>query len=486
MKSFASIKRTMIALLTASAICAPLSGCEYSSIDEYLEALGMKDPDYGQEYSTADTTFVITEDVPAVAATETTEEIVIESISEASAIEDVAALEDSVPADSESPTSAADSKYSSSYKTSREAVSDSEMQAAREAIGLTSDNIASIKKKQEGLYAYQRLTDEGKTLYVELLTIMENQASDILISTTSDEAVELVFDYVMTDHPEIFYVDGYQYTNYTVDDVIKKISFTGNYIYNKDEIADRQSKINDAVNKCLANAPSSEDDYYVIKYIYDYLIENTDYDINNPDNQNICSVFIDGRSVCNGYAKAAQYLLNKLGIECSLVTGTVDTKQAKGVRHAWNLVLCNNAYYYVDVTWGDSSYQTTNGESADASKLPAVNYDYLNVTTSELCTNHTISDIIDMPICNSMTDNYYVREDEYFKSSESALIKDLFNRRYNDGSSNVTIKCATKEVYDEIFDQLITQRGVFDMLQGDTSTVSYTTFADTRTIIFWL
>ena len=197
-------------------------------------------------------------------------------------------------------------------------------------------------------------------------------------------------------------------------------------------------------------------------------------------------MFIDHRSVCNGYSKAAQYLLNKLGIKCTLVTGTVNTKKSSGVRHAWNLVLCNDAYYYLDVTWGDSSYQIGNGENADTTKLPEVNYDYLNVTTDEISKNHVISDEIYMPVCNSMTDNYYVREDEYFTSAELVLVGELFDRRYQDGSSNVVIKCATADIYDQLFEQLITQRKVFDYLQGDTSSVSYTTFADTNTIIFWL
>ena len=138
------------------------------------------------------------------------------------------------------------------------------------------------------------------------------------------------------------------------------------------------------------------------------------------------------------------------------------------------------------MTWGDASYQTVSGESADATKLPDVNYDYLNVTTAELLRNHTISDTIRMPVCNSMTDNYYVREDEYFTSAELVLVGDLFDRRYKDGSRNVTIKCASDDIYDALFEELITGRKVFEYLQGDTSQVSYTTFEDTRTIIFWL
>ena len=479
-----TIKRG-IALLLATATCAiSLSGCGYESFDDYLEALGIKDPmEYDLtifETTDSDEVNVDLEDVPAQEAEQAAEEIPFDAGTlESSETEDAAAIEFSKG-------EPADLALEAKYKDASEADLDEDMKAARKAIGLTDDGIASLKKQQQGLYAYEHLTDAGKTLYVEILTILNSLSKDIIVSTTSDDAVEMVFDYVMADHPEIFYVDGYQYTNYSLGDTITKISFTGNYLYDSKEVARRQTQINEAVQKCLANAPSSEDDYYIIKYVYEYLIANTDYDIDAVDNQNICSVFLNGRSVCNGYAKAAQYLLNKMGVDCTLVTGTVDTKNSKGIRHAWNLVLCNDTYYYLDVTWGDASYQTVSGESADAMRLPDVNYDYLNVTTEEIMRNHTISDTVRMPVCNSMNDNYYVREDEYFTSSEMALVGDLFDRRYKDGSRNVTLKCSTDGIYDSLFEELITNRRVFEFLQGDTSQVSYTTFEDTRTIIFWL
>ncbi len=476
---FRCYKRLTAAVLVSALTICTLTGCRYSSVDDYLEDLGLKEAENSSESgNSADSTYDLAED------STTGSSLYVADNADASSDYSIASSDASSTTDNAIESKPSDSQYSSYYTSDTNG--DDERQQAREAIGLSDDDIVKIKKSQEGLYAYERLTDEGKTLYVELLTIMQNLASDIVVSTTSDEAIELVFDHVMADHPEIFYVDGYQYTNYTIDDIIQRISFTGNYIYSQEEVASRQTRINEAVNRCLANAPSSDDDYYAIKYVYDYIIENTEYSLEAEDNQNICSVFLEGRSVCNGYAKAAQLLLNKMGIASTLVTGTVDTKSSRGVRHAWNLVKCNDAYYYMDVTWGDSSYQTTTGESADVTKLPSVNYDYLCVTTESLCTNHTISDIIDMPNCTSMTDNYYVREDEYFVSAEMSLIKDLFDRRYNDGSDNVTMKCATQEVYDSIFDQLITNRGVFELLQGDNSTVSYTTFAETRTIIFWL
>ena len=467
-EKWTKISRVAVGVLASAIVAVASAGCGYASVDDYLEALGILDPEdykenpvYPTQELSLEPAFVVTEDDSLAynsAELETVEDVPTDYSVEGQSI---AAVEDMG--------------------------TDQKDVEAREAVGITDDKIEALKKQQVGLYAYDRLTASGQTLYAEILSILQNEGEDIVVSTTSDEAIEQVFDYVLMDHPEIFYVDGYSYTNYTLGNTITKISFTGNYTYGLDEVKERQTRINDYVNKCLAGAPSSEDDYYAIKYVYEYIIDNTEYDLGAPDNQNICSVCLNGRSVCNGYAKTAQYILNKLGINCTLVTGTVDTNVSRGVRHAWNLVQCNNAYYYMDVTWGDSSFQTANGESADASKVPRINYAYLNVTSSDIATNHKVSNLISMPECRSITDNYYVREGEYFTSAELSLVGDLFNRRYSDGSDNVTIKCATPEVYRQLHEELITGRKVFDYIQGeDTSQISYTTFEEYGTIIFWL
>ncbi len=474
-------KRALGGILVSCLLSGLITGCEYESVDEYLKALGIRDP---MEYEDIFEEVTI-ETTPEIYEHVTTEEDEVSSSEVASFDGAVYEVNAGIIYDDEADAKA-DEQFTADYLYIGDSGLDKEVLKARADIGLTSEGIEALKEKQKGRYAFEKLTEAGKTLYVEMLTIMENHAEDISISTTNSDAIELVFDYVMMDHPEIFYVSGYKYTNYSIDNVLTRVSFSGDYTCDEEEAARRRVKINDAVNKCLASAPSSEDDYYAIKYVYDYITDHVEYDTSAPDNQNICSVFLYGKSVCNGYAKAAQYLLGRLGIESTFVTGSVTTKNGKSERHAWNLVLCNDAYYYMDVTWGDASYQTVSGESADASKLPTVNYDYLNVTTDEIGRHHELSDLIRMPICSSMTDNYYVREQEYFTSAELTLVKDLFDRRYKDGSQNVTIKCATDEIYRQLFADLITERKVFDYLQGDTGQISYTTFEDTRTIMFWL
>ena len=97
----------------------------------------------------------------------------------------------------------------------------------------------------------------------------------------------------------------------------------------------------------MSGADEEADQYAKVKYVYDTIIRETDYDPASPDNQNVYSVFVNNRSVCQGYAKAIQYLLNRLGVECTLVLGTVESGEGQE-GHAWNLVKVDGEYYYVD------------------------------------------------------------------------------------------------------------------------------------------
>ena len=337
----------------------------------------------------------------------------------------------------------------------------------------------------EYAYHYTRLSEEEQALYVDILEALSACASDVHIDLVEEEAFDKVFQCVMNDHPEIFYVDGYTFTKYTLGEELKKITITGTYLYDEEETRQRQERIEAYASQCLAGIPEGMDEYGKVKYLYEYIINHTEYDADAEDNQNICSVFLYGRSVCQGYAKAFQYLLRETGVFCTIVIGSV----SEGEGHAWNLVRIDGDYYYVDPTWGDASYQMEeSGESGEyeGEHLPTINYDYLCVTTQQLTRTHKIENVVEPPICTAMEANYYVKEGAYFTSVDEEGLGELFQREYAKGSTYVTLKCSGEEVYRQMEDALIGEQEIFRYLESPDGVIAYADNAEQLSLSFWL
>jgi hypothetical protein len=163
------------------------------------------------------------------------------------------------------------------------------------------------------------------------------------------------------------------------------------------------------------------------------------------------------------------------------VQGLVDS----GENHAWNLVKVNGAYYYVDVTWGDASYQS-DASDWDNGYVPEINYDYLCVTTEQLQRTHTIQNYVPLPECTAEADNYYVRENTLFFEYDSEKMSLLFQKLGTEGYPDVTVKCNDADTYSSIYEALIEQQDIFDYLPEEKDTISYTLNEKQLSMTFWM
>lgn len=298
----------------------------------------------------------------------------------------------------------------------------------------------------------------------------------------TEEDIDRIFQCVLYDHPELFYVEGYSYVKYSKGDAATAIEFSGTYSMDRETALLRRQEIESAAAEILAGISPEASDYDKVKYVYDTLIIATDYELEAKDNQNIYSVLVNHKSVCLGYAKATQYLLNRLGVECTLVPGTVEDGEA----HAWNLVKVDGSYYYVDTTWGDASYQLGEADAAAGFAMPAINYDYLNITTEELIRTHTIGGDVPMPVCTAKEANYYVREGAWFEAFDIEKVQQFFDRAAAASRTDVTVKCADAGCYEEMVDILLKQQKIFDFWEDAGSHIAYAQNENQLSLTFWV
>lgn len=360
-----------------------------------------------------------------------------------------------------------------------------------EESGLACSSGESFLMEEAFPYAYHCLTPAEQIWYRDMERILGCYGEKMYLGADGLEAglddtdVDRIFQCVMGDHPELFFVEGYSFTQYLRGDKVISIEFSGTYNVDLDTALKRRDEIQAAAGEILAGVQADASEYDKVKYVYDTLIRNTEYDLEAPDTHNIYSVFVNHRSVCQGYAKATQYLLNKLGVECALVLGAVDT----GEGHAWNLVKVDGSHYFVDTTWGDVSYQVEDGGDAEdggGCAAPEINYDYLNVTTEELLRTHTIGGEVPMPVCTAKKANYYVREGALFTSYDREQMEALFRKAAESGQGSVTVKCSDRECFQEILTAFIDGQEIFDYLEGGGNSVAYAKNEKQLSMTFWV
>lgn len=246
---------------------------------------------------------------------------------------------------------------------------------------------------------YAMLNEKGKHLYRQIYAnTNETYSAFAPVESVTARELKNIFSAVVNDHPELFWMETAYAGKYVRSGQCVEIDLQFNRTVQDLESA--KAYFNENANQILAEAQNFSSNYEKEKYVHDALIGRISYNLRAEMNQSAYSALVNGQTVCAGYARAFQYLLQQLGIPCYYCTGYA------GGSHAWNIVALEDGYYNVDTTWDDTDSGT---------------YDYFNKTDADYADNHIRQELsVYLPPCNGQTyrDLEQAAEDSSLRSLE--------------------------------------------------------------------
>lgn len=199
----------------------------------------------------------------------------------------------------------------------------------------------------------------------------------------------------MRYHPEIFWFSH----QYKLDTTTQTLYFYYNFTpQKKDFYAKEIKKVIEYLFQ--PNALKHLSDIEKVTYVYKWIANNTTYNEYSSFNQTIFSVLINRNSVCTGYAKTAQFLLNILGIQSELVFGKFHADNSITGRHGWNIVKINGDWYHIDFCLADPSLKYLLNEDESPIEYDGLIWNYFCRPTEYILKNRSIEFLEYYPICN--------------------------------------------------------------------------------------
>lgn len=305
-------------------------------------------------------------------------------------------------------------------------------------------------------YAYQQLDEITQKTYDQVYDCIQNYNSKVTLTTKDSDVLQKAYEAVMADYGDLFWLSGYQFNTYTTNGQVVGLEFAPKYTISKDQRDIYQATIEATATEWLSGISESASDFDKALYVFETLINKVDYNPDSEENQNILSVFLYQSTVCQGYADAAWYLLDRLGIPSTIITGNANNES-----HAWNLVYLDGAYYFMDITWGNSKYLDGNNDTAKR-----INYAYLAMTTEEISQNHVITSSFEVPECLSNADNYYVHQGLYYDWFGADAIGSRFAESFASGDSEISLKFSNSDLYSQVISYFIDENHLSEYCTG--------------------
>ena len=315
---------------------------------------------------------------------------------------------------------------------------------------LREQEVQKTDEDQYQEYYFKLLSEDEQRIYRQMLNGIRERQNEFYLTSADEDVISKVYHALLKDHPELFWVHNREEvytTSYKGTDYCR---FSPGYTYTEQEISEILTEMQNAVNEVNAEITQNASDYDKVKMIYTYLIDHTEYEASDDD-QNIAGVFWKKKAVCAGYARAVQYLLEQLGIPCIYVEGSArDSDEG----HAWNIVKINGQYYYVDATNGDQP-SFLEGGAVQLEEHKTVIYDYLCPFPQEYEQVYTASDEFPVPECMASDLNFYVLNQACFDTYDEQQIYDFCRMRLDNGAAVVRFKFTSQDAFDSAYRQWI-------------------------------
>lgn len=237
-------------------------------------------------------------------------------------------------------------------------------------VGEVTEAQGTARLIQEGVYPEESTTvdfynnQNWENAKEALLAGLKNVDAEIdLYEYSIDKTqVQKLYEETVNENPELFYV-GSSYS-YSWDSANHIVIIKPYYAASKSEIIVMRAEFEEAVQELVSNVDCSLSVPEIALQVHDYIIAHTDYDYTNYEAQTVPTIshtaygaLVKHVSVCDGYALAYNYILNKcFNIECYVVS-------SDAMAHAWNQIKADGNYYHVDLTYDDPT-RDSNKEDA--------------------------------------------------------------------------------------------------------------------------
>lgn len=308
---------------------------------------------------------------------------------------------------------------------------------------------------------YEQLGNVEKQAYNMIMEEIYDMPDKILVPDLDEDMLDNVFRAVLYDNPDLFFLGR----KCTVTAELWNDFFSVEYIITKEEYEKQKAELDAACDKVLATLSGIDTEEQKERKIHNYIVDNCEYKIVESEYvySSAYGCLVNGVAACEGYSKAAKLLMDKAGIESTVISGKAAASQESGGAHMWNIVKINGDYYHLDCTWDDPV--TNKGGSIRL-------YTYFNVNDSFISRTHSDFSInID---CNSTSENYYSKNNlnfqNYSKKDESRLTQ-IITSQYKKGERQIQLCFVDEKSYNEAFSQLIDDGRLYNVLTNGNNVV---------------